>query len=343
MSAPIRLGFAGTPEFAATILKHLLDTGWAPCVVFTQPDRPTGRGRRLQASPVKLLAESRGIEVRQPPTLKTQDLRADALDVLVVAAYGLLLPAHILDAPRLGCVNVHASLLPRWRGAAPVERAILAGDRTTGVCIMKMDAGLDTGPVYRCAELPIEPTTTGGGLERDLAALGARMLTEVLAEIEVLKPQPQPESGATYARKLSAADRSIDWSRSAIDIDRQIRALCDRAPVTVFAATDAQSGSPTVDACPRVQLLQAIALPEAAADESDTGLTAAPGTLIRRGRQGIEVRCGTGVLRITRLKLNRGKGAPLDAAAVINGYGGFFEVGGRLLSAIPESGDNGRG
>ena len=346
MSAPIRLGFAGTPEFAATILERLLDAGWVPCVVFTQPDRPTGRGRRLQASPVKVLAEARGIEVRQPPTLRTVSLQADALDVLVVAAYGLLLPAHILEAPRLGCINVHASLLPRWRGAAPVERAILAGDRETGVCIMKMDEGLDTGPVYRRKTISIDPSTTGGELERALASLGASLLIEVLGEIETLKPSPQAGEGVTYARKLGAAERQLDWTRSAAELSRQIRALCDRAPVTVFATSNPDAseavGKPADTAYARIRLLKACVLDSTAAKEGVPGDAVAadlssPGTVIRTGRQGIDVRCGIGVLRITRLQLDRGKGRPIDAADALNGYAELFRVGSQLHSNPPQA------
>ncbi|MCB1684842.1 MAG: methionyl-tRNA formyltransferase [Pseudomonadales bacterium] len=362
MSAPLRLGFAGTPAFAATILERLLGAGFPVHLVLTQPDRPTGRGRKLQPSPVKVLAQSHNIPLRQPSSLRRESLVDDRLDVLIVAAYGLLLPAHILTAPRLGCVNVHASLLPRWRGAAPVERAIMAGDETTGVCIMRMDEGLDTGPVYARVELPIAADISGGELETELAKLGAELLIDVLPRLETLMPQPQSEVGANYARKLSPADSRVDWQRSAWEIERQIRAMRDRAPVTLFGVRSdtirpAEPAGPTPGARPdrnavlRIRLLAAAVLDTAplettaqrgAPAETSTSAPVEPGTLTATDGQHIDVRCGSGLLRITRVQLDRGKGRPLDARSALNGFGEYFTPGARLLAADPTA-DTGHG
>ena len=314
MTASLRLGFAGTPPFAATILSALIDSGHALDLVLTQPDRPTGRGRKRQPSPVKSLAVASGLPVRDPPTLAGESLADDNLDLLVVAAYGLILPDHVLDAPRLGCLNVHASLLPRWRGAAPVERAIMAGDTETGVCLMQMDAGLDTGPVYTCKRVVIGAEETGGELEGRLALLGGELLRNLLPKIETLTPEPQSGSGATYAHKLTAADALIDWRHSADQITRQIRALVDRRPATALAA----SGEV------RIRILAA----KADADPHDRH----PGTILRADRQGLVIACGSGLLRITRLQLNRGKGTAMDAAAAANGYPDLLSAGSILLN-----------
>ncbi len=228
----LRLGFAGTPEFAARILHALLAAARVPAVVYTQPDRPAGRRRRLSASPVKTLAEQHNLPVRQPRSLRPAEeaaaLRAADLDVFVVAAYGLILPTAVLTAPRFGCINVHASLLPRWRGAAPVERAIMAGDTETGVSIMHMEQGLDTGPVYLQRRLAITPDLDGPSLEARLADLGAEALLECLVRLPDLRPQPQAPEGVTYAAKLSRADAAIDWTLLAVVIERKIRALRGR-------------------------------------------------------------------------------------------------------------------
>ena len=304
----MRLAFAGTPEFAATILSDLIDHGLKPVGVYTQPDRPSGRGRRLVPSPVKAVAEAAGIPVRQPKSLKREALEPQDLDVLVVAAYGLLLPRHILEAPRYGCINVHASLLPRWRGAAPVERAIMAGDAVTGVSIMRMDEGLDTGPVYSRAELAIDPDTSGAELEMQLAVLGARALRECLSHLDDWVPEPQGE-GACYAPKLTPKDSEIDWSRPAGELADQLRALRDRQPARVRAG----------DAV--VQLLEA----KPGAGEHAPG--SAPGTIVEASKRAITVACGEGVLEVTLLKLNRGKGKPMNAAAALNGYRELFAAG----------------
>ncbi|CAG0968980.1 methionyl-tRNA formyltransferase [Burkholderiales bacterium] len=235
----MRVAFAGTPEFAARALDAILAAGFDVPLVLTQPDRPAGRGLKLCASPVKQRALVAGIPVVQPATLKRAEWRAPILvqhvDLLVVAAYGLLLPPEILSWPAQGCLNIHASLLPRWRGAAPIQRAILAGDRETGVAIMQMDAGLDTGPVLATAAMAILPADTSGSLHDKLAAQGARLITEVLAGYAAGRPLPavpQPSEGAVYAAKLCADDARIDWSADAEFISRQIRAL-DPAPGAV--------------------------------------------------------------------------------------------------------------
>ena len=317
MSPPQRLGFAGTPEFAATILARLIESGQAPVLVLTQPDRPVGRGQKPRPSPVKALATGHGIEVRSPTSLKAVDLAADGLDLLIVAAYGLLLPPHVLAAPRLGCLNVHASLLPRWRGAAPVERAIMAGDRETGVCLMQMDEGLDTGPVYARATLPIGADMTGGQLEAQLAELGAELLVETLPVIETLTPTPQQDAGATYAAKIGPADSRVDWALDSAAIARQVRALAERAPVTVSPDTD-----PTLS----LRLLAAEPF------ETPPGPPPVPGCVIGSNRKGIVVATVDGTLLITRLQLNRGKGRPMSARDVLNGYPQLAAPGTRYAS-----------
>jgi methionyl-tRNA formyltransferase len=225
----MRLGFAGTPEFAARILQALLDAGHRPELVLTQPDRPAGRGLAPQASAVKKLALAHGLAIAQPETLKSPESRqalADAgLDVLVVVAYGLLLPPDALALPRWGCLNIHASLLPRWRGAAPLQRAILAGDAETGVCIMQMDAGLDTGPVVHRIATPIAPDETTASLHDRLSALGGEALCAVLDRPGPWSSTPQPDAGVTYAAKIDKAEAHIDWTASAAAVDRQIRAF----------------------------------------------------------------------------------------------------------------------
>ncbi|MGE0625090.1 MAG: methionyl-tRNA formyltransferase [Pseudomonadales bacterium] len=322
--APLRLGFAGTPEFAATILKGLLDADLDIALVLTQPDRPTGRGRKLAASPVKMLAIASGIEVRDPPRLKGVSIEDAALDLLVVAAYGLILPAHILGAPRLGCLNVHASLLPRWRGAAPVERAIMAGDTETGVCLMRMDRGLDTGPVYVCEAVDIGDTETGSELEARLAILGARLLVATLPRIPRMTPALQPEQGITYAAKITPEDSMLDWQEGAAAIARRIRALTHRQPVTVHAAGNGDQGPPA-----RVRLLGALA-------GQDTPPEAPPGTILAVGPAGLEVACPDGSVIVRELQLNRGKGRPMSPQAAANGYPDLIGPGLRLTARPDE-------
>jgi methionyl-tRNA formyltransferase len=305
-----RLGFAGTPEFAATILDALITAGHTPLVVYTQPDRPAGRGRKSAPSPVKILAAQQGIEIRQPATLKgsgaAADLAALELDTLVVAAYGLILPEAILGGPRYGCINVHASLLPRWRGAAPVERAIMAGDPETGVSIMQMDAGLDTGPIIRQVGCLIEEATTGGELEATLARLGARCLLECLSDLGGLDPKPQDDTLATYAHKLTPADAGIDWTRTADAIERQVRALNPRMPATCWSGDL------------RIRVLRA---------RATAGQGGTPGRIIAADKSGIRVACQDSTLVMETVQLNRGRGRPLSAADAVNGYAAHFQEG----------------
>jgi methionyl-tRNA formyltransferase len=312
----LRLGFAGTPEFAATVLSALHTAEEQVCMVYCQPDRPSGRGRRLAPNAVKALAQSLNLAIAQPPSLRNpqaqQDLAACDLDLLVVAAYGLILPQAILDTPRLGCINVHASLLPRWRGAAPVERAIMAGDHETGVSIMQMDAGLDTGPVYATQCHAITATTTGPSLEAELALSGANLLLECLQDIEARIATPQPDSGATYAKKLSKADAMVSWDQDANAIDQQIRALCDRQPATIVRGNL------------RIKLLSATPVGEISG--------AVSGTIVRSGPKGIVVACNPGAVILQRMQLNTGKGTILDAAAACNGYPNIFATGSSLAS-----------
>lgn len=308
-----RLGFAGTPDFAATILAALIAAGHAPVVVYTQPDRPAGRGRKPTSSPVKTMAEQRGIEVRQPTTLKddqvAEGLAALALDTLVVAAYGLILPESVLAAPKFGCINVHASLLPRWRGAAPVERAIMEGDEQTGVTIMQMDAGLDSGPIISQTVCQIESETTGGELEASLAQLGARCLLTCLPDLGRFDPQPQDDTQATYAHKLTPADAAIDWTRTAQAIERQVRALNPRMPATCWSGDL------------RIRVLEARAAGDAGGQ---------PGRIITADNNGIRVACRKSTLVLQTIQLNRGRGRPLSAAEAVNGYAGYFQQGTEL-------------
>ena len=227
----LRIAFAGTPDFSVPALEALLKAGHSVVGVLTQPDRPKGRGRQIAASPVKAAAIAHGIPVSQPLSLKDEAGRADLLawqpDALVVVAYGLILPPAALSIPRLGCINIHASLLPRWRGAAPIQRAILAGDATSGVTIMLMDIGLDTGPMLLRKEVPIEAHETGGSLHDRLSVLGGAALIEALEghAAGTLRAIPQPAEGITYAAKLEKAEALIDWTRDAIEIERQVRAF----------------------------------------------------------------------------------------------------------------------
>jgi methionyl-tRNA formyltransferase len=219
----------GTPEFSVAALDSLAAAGHEIAAVYTQPPRPAGRGQKERPSPVHLRAETLGLPVRHPKTLRTPEAQAEFADlhadIAAVVAYGLILPKPVLDAPLHGCLNIHASLLPRWRGAAPIHRAILAGDAATGVCIMRMEEGLDTGPVLLRAATPIGPTDTTGDLHDRLATLGATLIVEALDRLPNLAPEPQPEDGVTYAAKIDKTEAAIDWTRPAVEIDRQIRGL----------------------------------------------------------------------------------------------------------------------
>jgi methionyl-tRNA formyltransferase len=235
--ARLRLAFLGSTPFSLPTLAALLDAGHEVAAVYTQPPRPAGRGYELKRSPVHVYAESRGLAVRTPATLREEGeqtrFRELDLDAAVVAAYGLILPRPILAAPRFGCLNVHASLLPRWRGAAPIERAILAGDTETGVTIMQVDAGLDTGPTLLIARIPVGPETTAAGLQEGLADLGAGLLLRALAGLTAgtLRATPQPKDGATYAKKLERDEGRLDWSKPATELERAVRALNPRPGV----------------------------------------------------------------------------------------------------------------
>jgi methionyl-tRNA formyltransferase len=285
----LRVAFAGTPDFSVPPLEALKAAGYEIVGVLTQPDRPKGRGQQLAASPVKQAAQAHGLPVLQPQTLKDEAGRASiaalGADVLVVVAYGLILPQAVLDLPRLGCVNIHASLLPRWRGAAPIQRAILAGDAETGISIMQMNAGLDTGPVLLRKPLPIAPTDSGGSLHDKLATLGAAALLEALDGIAkgTLRAVEQPADGVTYAEKLRKSEAPIDWTRGAAEIDRQVRAF---------------NPWPVAETRFEGEQLRVLA---ARAEDAAAGDTPA-GTVIGVRADAIVVACGRGTLHITELQ-----------------------------------------
>ena len=225
----MKVVFMGTPEFSVPALDALVDAGHDVVGVYSQPPRPAGRGKKDRPSPVQTRAEALGIDVRHPRSLKTEEAQAafaalDA-DIAVVVAYGLILPQAILDAPKHGCLNIHASLLPRWRGAAPIHRAIMAGDAETGVCIMRMEAGLDTGPVLLCEATKIRMEETTGDLHDRLSQTGARLIVRALAGLAALPPEPQPEAGVSYAAKIDKAEARVDWTLPAVEVDRLIRGL----------------------------------------------------------------------------------------------------------------------
>jgi methionyl-tRNA formyltransferase len=304
--ARLRVVFAGTPAFALPGLHACLDCAEV-VAAYTQPDRPAGRGRALQPSPVKQAALAAGIPVEQPESLRSTDaqrrLRDCAPDLIVVIAYGSILPRAVLDIPRIACWNVHASLLPRWRGAAPIQRAILAGDTETGVCLMRMEAGLDTGPVLLRASTPILSDDTGGSLHDRLAELGARILREGLvraARGETVPETPQPETGVTYAHKLGKSEARLDFGASAIELERKVRAF-DPWPV----AESEIAGE-------RVRVWAA------QAREQGTGSNGQgkAGEIASASRHGIDIACGEGVLRI--LKLQSAGGRVISAADYLN-------------------------
>jgi len=307
---PLRLGFAGTPEFAVPALEAL-SKAHRICAVFTQPDRPSGRGRPLQASPVKNLAASRGFRVYQPATFKSQDvlddLRSLELDVLVVVAYGLILPPAVLQSPRQGCINIHASLLPRWRGAAPIQRAVLAGDAKTGVTIMRMEAGLDTGPMLAAREVEIGANDTAKTLHDRLARLGAELIVETLhaQRLGGVREVPQPSDGVTYAEKINKAEALIDWQQDAVLISRRVRAF-NPWPIAETRLNGTQ-----------LRIWEARLLDSAGTGAAETGAGTLPGTVLAATHEGIDVACGRGVLRILRLQLAGRR--PLFAQEFIKG------------------------
>lgn len=302
----MRIAFAGTPEFARSALAQLVAAGFDLALVLTQPDRPAGRGMKLQASAVKQYARAQGLTVLQPPSLRLDGkypqeaaaagaaLQAAKVDVMVVAAYGLILPQWVLDLPRLGCLNIHASLLPRWRGAAPIHRAIEAGDTETGVTIMQMDAGLDTGDMVLKDALPIAADDTTGSLHDKLATLGARLIVEALelAACGGLRPEPQAAQGVTYAHKIDKQEALIDWTTPAQVIERRIRAF------NPFPGASTRFGAEVL------KVWRASLVPDREAG------SAPPGTVLGIEAGGILVRCGQGVLRLTELQRQGGKRLP---------------------------------
>jgi methionyl-tRNA formyltransferase len=308
---PLRVAFAGTPEFAATALQAIHDAGFSVPLVLSQPDRPAGRGMKLSASPVKQLALQIGAAVAQPLSLRRdgkypddaaagrQALLDAAPDVLVVAAYGLILPQWVLDLPRLGCLNIHASLLPRWRGAAPIHRAIEAGDAQTGITVMQMDAGLDTGAMISWQAEAIRPDDTTASLHDRLAALGGRMIVASLRAAQgggCLPATAQPEDGVTYAHKIAKAESAIDWCQSAAEIARRVRAF-DPFPGASFECAGEV-----------IKLWQAEVV-------QGGDVTAAPGTVLMAAPDRLRVACGQGALDL--LLLQRPGGKRLPAAALV--------------------------
>lgn len=310
----MRVAFAGTPEFADRSLAAILASGHTVPLVLTQPDRPAGRGMEPQASAVGRTAKARGLPLYQPSTLKANDALAPILeaapDVLVVAAYGLILPQAVLDIPRFGCLNVHASLLPRWRGAAPIQRAILAGDESTGVCIMQMDAGLDTGPVLISRSLPIRADETAGTLHDSLSTLGAELIVEALHQVAdgTARAVPQPVEGITYAAKVAKAEARLDWRKSAAELDRVVRAFNPfPGAVTEFRGTPLKVWRAGV---------------------SDA--TGEPGIVLSADTKGIVVACGAGSLRVAELQ--RAGGKRLNAGQFL--AGNLVTAGSSLAAAL---------
>ena len=309
MTEPLRIVFAGTPEFAAEHLKALLDSPYEVIAVYTQPDRPAGRGQKLMPSPVKQLALQHNIPVLQPPTLRDtaaqNELAALKPDLLVVVAYGLILPQAVLDIPRLGCINSHASLLPRWRGAAPIQRAVQAGDAESGVTVMRMEAGLDTGPMLLKVTTPITAQDTGGTLHDRLAELGPPAVVRGIAGLAAgaLVDEVQDDTLATYAHKLNKDEARIDWTRPAEELERLVRAF---NPWPICHST-----------------LNGEALKVLAADLSEGA--GEPGTILSASKDGLVVACGQQALRLTRLQLPGGK--PLNFADLYNSRREKFALG----------------
>lgn len=318
MNQGLRIIFAGTPEFAAEHLKALVASRHQVIAVYSQPDRPAGRGKKLTASPVKEVALAEGIPVYQPLNFKNPEdvgeLAALNADLMVVVAYGLILPKAVLDAPRLGCINVHASLLPRWRGAAPIQRAIEAGDQETGVTIMQMDVGLDTGDMLVKASCPISDADTGGTLHDKLITLGKPALLEALDAIQAgsVKPERQEDQLANYAPKLNKEEAALDWRLPAAELERKVRAF---NPFPVAHTKPADAGDDQ-----RIRIWHAMAL--------DKPGSATPGTITRVDEQGLWVSCAQGQLILGQLQLPGKK--PMDVSDVLRGHPDLFRVGDRL-------------
>lgn len=314
MSKPLRIVFAGTPDFAARHLAALLSSQHEVIAVYTQPDRPAGRGKKLTASPVKNIALEHDIPVYQPASLRNeeaqQELAALNADIMVVVAYGLLLPTEVLETPKLGCINVHGSILPRWRGAAPIQRSIWAGDKETGVTIMQMDEGLDTGDMLKIATLPIEATDTSATMYEKLAELGPDALIDCLGDIAdgTAVPEKQNDDLANYAKKLSKEEAKVDWSMDAAAIERCIRAF-NPWPMSYFAVAE-----------------QNIKVWKAEVEGDNLGK--APGTILAADKHGILVATGEGALRLTELQ-PPGKKA-MKAQDLLNSRREWFEPGTKL-------------
>jgi methionyl-tRNA formyltransferase len=302
----LRLGFAGTPDFAVPALERLAALH-SIAAVFTQPDRPAGRGQALHLSPVKRRALELGLTVHQPASFRTPEaiemLRAAQLDALVVVAYGLILPAAVLELPKYGCINIHASLLPRWRGAAPIQRALLAGDAVTGITIMRMEAGLDTGPMLTSRAVRIDARDNAKTLHDRLAALGAGLIAESLQSLSAgaIREVIQPSAGVTYAAKIDKAEAPIHWERHAEEISRQVRAF-NPAPVAETRFKGEQL---------RIWEAEPIESPDL------SGAGSPPGSVLTAAREGIDVVCGAGVLRVLKLQLAGRK--PLPAEEFLRG------------------------
>ncbi|MCR9126307.1 MAG: methionyl-tRNA formyltransferase [Rhodobacteraceae bacterium] len=279
----MRVVFMGTPEFSVPVLDALIAAGHEVICVYCQPPRPAGRGKKDRPTPVQARADALGLRVRHPVTLRSAGAQADfadlQADVAVVVAYGLILPQPVLDAPAHGCLNIHASLLPRWRGAAPIHRAIMAGDARTGICVMRMEAGLDTGPVLTRAEIEIAPDETTGTLHDRLSALGAERIVDALARLGDLTPEPQPEDGVSYASKIDKSEARIDWSRPASEVDRQIRGLSPHP------------GAWTETGGARIRIL----------GSTIAEGTGAPGEVLEADGA-LRVACGTGAIDLLRLQ-----------------------------------------
>ena len=315
---PLKIVFAGTPDFAALHLSSLIDSEHEVIAVYSQPDRPAGRGKKLQPSPVKQVALEHNIDVYQPVNFKdpadVAQLEALNADVMIVVAYGLLLPQSVLDAPKHGCLNVHASLLPRWRGAAPIQRCIEAGDKMTGITIMQMDAGLDTGDMLHKITTGITLDDTGGSLHDRLAAIGPQSLLATLAQLEAgeLQPEKQNDAQANYAHKLKKEEALLDWSQNADDLALRVRAFNPFPVAFTLLGND------------RIRVLKATAL------EKVTQLQ--PGTIAQVSADGIEVACAEGVLRLEQIQLAGKKS--MMVADVINGQPNLFQANYVLASEL---------
>ena len=314
--ADLRIVFAGTPEFAAVALRALIHANLAPVAVYCQPDRPAGRGMKAEPGPVKTTALQHRIPVEQPASFRCEDslhtLASHRPDLMIVAAYGLILPESVLDCPPLGCINIHASLLPAWRGAAPIHRAIEAGDRHTGITLMRMDKGLDTGAMLMKVSTTIGPEETTGELHDRLARIGAEAVVEAIPQLAsgTLQGEPQNPDQATYAHKISRDEARLDWTQSAVSLHRKIRAF-NPWPV----ATTLLGG-------------KVLKIWSAQVDTTWRDRHAPPGTLLPSGPGEILVACGDGALQLRRLQLPGGR--PLASGEILNGHATLFATGSRL-------------